>query len=245
MLCQTAIARILIVTILIVTAHAIKPFSVKNISSHFLYSSRSLAFILPDSMRSGFDQANQLALTLSNSLFSGDRIATTVVIAKKPDTFADITPEDIAEAEIAVKMAKVSLKRKLVAARSIKAFEPAPVMLPSIMSIALPVFHLSQECAHPKGIRSFRRDMFQLAPQRIRLIYEPKKSDCEKIKKKIEMVALIEETRKVLECEEGRTRKTQKEDYPASVPQERTSEIQDYSDEADELTQLSDSCSLP
>jgi hypothetical protein len=196
-------------------------------------------------MRSGFDQANQLALTLSNSLFSGDRTATTVVIAKKPDTFADITPEDVAKSEVAVKIARVSLKRKLIAERSIKTFEPVPVVLPAVMPIAVPVFHLSQECAHPKGIRSIRRYMFQLAPQRIRVIYEPKKSDCEKIKTtKIEMVALIEETRKKLksewakvECTEG-IKESREKDYPATEPQERSSEIQDFSNEADELTQF-------
>jgi hypothetical protein len=244
MLCQTAIARILIVITLIVTAHAIKPFSVKNISSHFLYSSRSLAFILPDSMRSGFDRANQLALTLSNSLFSGDRMASTVVIAKQPDTFADLPPEEIAKAEVPVKWAKVSLKRKLIVDRSIKTFEPVPVVLPAVMPISLPVFYLSQECAYQKGIRSFRRDMFPLTPQRIRLIYEPKKSDCEKLKKKIEMVALIEEARKKqkyewtkMECKDG-TKESKEKDYPATETQERSSDIQDFSNETDELTQF-------
>jgi hypothetical protein len=66
---RPAFARILLVITLIVTAHVIKPFSFKNVSTHLLYSSRSFAFVLPDSARSRFDHANQLAMTFSNTLF--------------------------------------------------------------------------------------------------------------------------------------------------------------------------------
>ncbi len=65
--------RILLVTTLIVTAHVIKPFSVKNITTHFLSSTRSFTFVLPDSTRAGFDHANQLAMTIGNSLFDDGR----------------------------------------------------------------------------------------------------------------------------------------------------------------------------
>ncbi len=73
---RPAVARILLVITLIVTAHAIKPFSFKNVSSHLLFSSRSLAFVLPDSARSRFDHANQLAMTFSNSLFENGQADT-------------------------------------------------------------------------------------------------------------------------------------------------------------------------
>ncbi len=63
-----AVARILLVSTLIVTAHAIKPFSVKNITTHLLYSTRSFAIILPGPVRSSFDHTNRLAMTLTNSL---------------------------------------------------------------------------------------------------------------------------------------------------------------------------------
>ena len=62
------ITRILLVITLIVTAHVIKPFSVRNVTTHLLYSTRSFAFVLPDSARDQFDRVNLLALNFSNSL---------------------------------------------------------------------------------------------------------------------------------------------------------------------------------
>jgi hypothetical protein len=74
-----AAVRMLLVIILIGTAHAIKPFSVTNFTNHLLHSSRSFDVILPDSDRTGLNYATLLALTLSNTFFSGarnDRIPT-------------------------------------------------------------------------------------------------------------------------------------------------------------------------
>jgi hypothetical protein len=70
-----AVARILLVITLIVTAHIIRPFSLKNVTTQLLYSTRSLAIILPDSARARFDHANQLAMTFSNSLFETGQTA--------------------------------------------------------------------------------------------------------------------------------------------------------------------------
>jgi hypothetical protein len=120
MLGQT-VARILLVITLIVTAHAIKPFSAKNVTSHLLYLSRSLAVILPDSARSGFDHANQLALTLSNSIFSDkqpglrwsdERSAGSGLMAtnRKPST--DITSD---ETGAPIKKPRASMKRQFIA----------------------------------------------------------------------------------------------------------------------------------
>jgi hypothetical protein len=120
-----AVARILLVITLIVTAHAIKPFSAKNITSHLLYLSRSLAVILPDSARSGFDQANQLALTLSDSLFSDKQTGLrwsdkrsegsgSMAINRKPAT--DITSY---ESGAPIKKARSSMKRQFIAVNSI------------------------------------------------------------------------------------------------------------------------------
>ncbi len=62
-------ARVLLIVVMIVAAHLIKPFSVRNITNHLLLSTRSFAFILPDSARDDFDHANYLARTLSKGLF--------------------------------------------------------------------------------------------------------------------------------------------------------------------------------
>jgi hypothetical protein len=123
MLGQT-VARILLVITLIVTAHAIKPFSAKNITSHLLYLSRSLAVILPDSARSGFDHANQLALTLSDSLFSdkqtgprwsNETSARSGSIAINPKPSTDITSNEIGAP---IKKARTSMRRQFIAVNS-------------------------------------------------------------------------------------------------------------------------------
>lgn len=67
-----AIARAFLILALIVTAHLIRPFSIKNVTQHLLYSARSFSFILPDQLREKFDHANHLAVNLSNSLFEAD-----------------------------------------------------------------------------------------------------------------------------------------------------------------------------
>jgi hypothetical protein len=63
------ILRASLVLALIITAHLIKPFSIKNVSQHLLYSARSFRFALPVQFRDRFDHANYLAVNLSNSLF--------------------------------------------------------------------------------------------------------------------------------------------------------------------------------
>ncbi len=67
-----AIIRAFLILALIVTAHLIKPFSVKNVTQHLLYSARSFSFVLPAQLREKFDHANYLAINLSNGLFEAD-----------------------------------------------------------------------------------------------------------------------------------------------------------------------------
>lgn len=65
----TIVIRVLLVVALLVTAHSIKPFSLKNIAQHIVISTRSFAIVLPEGTREGFDHANLLALSLSKILF--------------------------------------------------------------------------------------------------------------------------------------------------------------------------------
>jgi hypothetical protein len=69
----TIVIRTLLVIALICMAHTIKPFSVKSVSQHLLYSTRSFAFVLPEQTRASFDNASYLALSLSDSLFRENR----------------------------------------------------------------------------------------------------------------------------------------------------------------------------
>src|SRR5262245_37770508 len=67
-----AILRAFLILALIGTAHLIRPFSVKNVARHALYSARSFRFVLPAQLRDNFDHANYLAVNLSDGLFDAD-----------------------------------------------------------------------------------------------------------------------------------------------------------------------------
>jgi hypothetical protein len=67
-----AILRAFLILALIATAHLIRPFSVKNVARHALYSARSFRFVLPAQLRDKFDNANYLAVNLSDGLFDAD-----------------------------------------------------------------------------------------------------------------------------------------------------------------------------
>jgi len=67
-----AITRAFLILALVVTAHIIRPFSIKSVTQHLLYSTKSFRFVLPGQLRERFDHANYLAINLSNSLFEAD-----------------------------------------------------------------------------------------------------------------------------------------------------------------------------
>jgi hypothetical protein len=67
-----AIQRTLLVVALIVTAHALKPFSVGSVAYHLLRSANSFSFLLPDSALSSLEQADYLAAVLDSSLRQTD-----------------------------------------------------------------------------------------------------------------------------------------------------------------------------
>jgi len=67
-----AILRVFLILALVATAHLIRPFSIKNITRHTLYSARSFRFVLPAQLRDKFDHANYLAVNLSDGLFEAD-----------------------------------------------------------------------------------------------------------------------------------------------------------------------------
>src|SRR5262249_40287978 len=71
-----AITRAFLILALIVTAHIVKPFSVKSVTQHLLYSTRSFRLVLPVQLRDKFDRANYMAINLSDKLFeSGNGIS--------------------------------------------------------------------------------------------------------------------------------------------------------------------------
>jgi len=67
-----AILRVFLILALVATAHLIRPFSIKSITRHALYSARSFRFVLPAQLRDKFDHANYLAVNLSDGWFEAD-----------------------------------------------------------------------------------------------------------------------------------------------------------------------------
>src|SRR5262249_30909269 len=69
-----AITRAFLILALVVTAHIIRPFSIKSVTQHLLYSSKSFRFVLPAQLRERFDHVNYLAISLMIRLFVADDV---------------------------------------------------------------------------------------------------------------------------------------------------------------------------
>lgn len=67
-----AIQRTLLIVILIVTAHALKPFSVRSLTRHLLRSANSFSFMLPSSALCSLERADYLARVLDGTLHQND-----------------------------------------------------------------------------------------------------------------------------------------------------------------------------
>ncbi|QQS44958.1 MAG: hypothetical protein IPM66_13375 [Acidobacteriota bacterium] len=102
-----AVLRTLIVITLIVTAHTVRPFSVRNITSQLFSTAGTLKTILPDSAQAGFSNANLLATTLTRSWFDEN--------AEEPVWYGDVlarTTEEKGEpVAVPVKMSKAVIGR--------------------------------------------------------------------------------------------------------------------------------------
>ena len=63
-----AIQRMLVIALLLAAAHLVKPFSIQSVTTHFIHSANSFAFILPESAADSLQQANYLATMLDRSM---------------------------------------------------------------------------------------------------------------------------------------------------------------------------------
>jgi hypothetical protein len=148
------ILRAFLVLALIITAHLIRPFSVKNVTQHVLYSARSFRFALPAQWREKFDHANYLAVNLSNSVFEADegiRDFTRVITADL--AFSSIDAQPLEEVNKSATKQK-SLPKKSAPAKRINRTERKGLVEPPILS-SLVAFARSSE------IR-----LFELSPAR-------------------------------------------------------------------------------
>src|SRR5262245_44372181 len=189
-----AIVRAFLILALIGAAHIIKPFSIKSVTQHMLYSSRSFKFVLPVRLRDKFDHANYLAINLSNGLFEA---------GKGIQNFAKGTVADFAVAPIKVQpldeVNKSATKQKscpkksapakrvirterssapdLVA--SVNSDEIIPVELPP--APAIETTHILAPIVQPCVTRFFPARTISVAQARpIELVLALRKKDCDK-----------------------------------------------------------------
>jgi hypothetical protein len=114
-----AIMRAFLILALIVTAHLIRPFSIKNVTQHLLYSSRSFSFVLPAQLREKFDKANNLAINLSNGLFEADEGIRDFMREMAPDlAFMPINAQPLDEVNKSATKQKSCSKKSSPAKRS-------------------------------------------------------------------------------------------------------------------------------
>lgn len=212
-----AVTRAFIIFALIVTAHAIKPFSIKSVTQHLLYSTRSFKFVLPARMRDNFDHANYLAINLSNSLFEAgkgiqnfakDTVADFGLVAIKAQPLDEVNksatkqkpcPKKSAPAKRIIRTERSGASDLPSLVASVNSDEIMPVELPPALPIeaAPSITPFVQPCA----AKLFPARMITAAQPRpvefpIQVLVALRKSDCEKREAaKGAWFALIEETK--------------------------------------------------
>jgi hypothetical protein len=189
-----AVMRAFIIFALIVTAHAIKPFSIKSVTQHLLYSTRSFKFILPDRLQDNFDHANYLAINLSNSLFEvGEGIQNLTGDAASDFGLVAIKAQPLDEVNKSATKQKTCPKKSAPTKRVVKSDrnggveliagmnsdEILPVELPPAPEIAAtpviaPVVQLCATKLFPARLIAISQ------PSPIELLIALRRSDCEK-----------------------------------------------------------------
>jgi hypothetical protein len=134
------ILRAFLVLALIITAHLIKPFSIKNMTQHLLYSARSFRFALPAQLRDKFDHASYLAVNLSNSVFEADEGIRDFTGAITMDVaFMPINVQPLDEGAKSATKQKSSPKKSAPAKQVIRIDRRGPAeppILPSLIALA-------------------------------------------------------------------------------------------------------------
>jgi hypothetical protein len=192
------ILRAFLVLALIITANLIRPFSVKNVTQHVLYSARSFRFALPTQLREKFDHANYLAVNLSNSVFEADegiRDFTRVITGDL--AFSPIDVQSLEEVNKSATKQK-SLPKKSAPAKRINRIERKGAAEPPILSSLMAFAHSSEirlfELSPASAIEAHSAQFAPLCPTRplpvrinasapiraIEAALTPRKRDCEK-----------------------------------------------------------------
>jgi hypothetical protein len=203
------VIRTLLILALIVTAHAIKPFSIKSVTNHLLYSTRSFKFMLPIRLQDNFDHANYLAINLSNSIFDAGKFTGSYADAVDSDFGpVAINLEPLEEINRKATRSKSKSRQSAPAKRiirkdraeapdmiaSIDADEIAPVELPPVfeaipISLSLPQYAQPclKEAAAARSIANLKPKPIEVLPA-LRLIVA-----MDREKARLDMISLIEE----------------------------------------------------
>jgi len=192
------ILRAFLVLALVITAHLIKPFSIKNVTQHLLYSARSFRFALPAELREKFDHANYLAVNLSNSVFEADEgIRDFTRVMTRDLAFMPIDVKPLDEGAKSATKQKSSPKKSAPAKQVIridKRVPAEPPILPSLIALARMDEIRLVEFAHARMIETTVSPFIppcltKLIPARItvaapirsiEVALTPRKRDCEK-----------------------------------------------------------------
>jgi hypothetical protein len=192
------ILRAFLVLALVITAHLIKPFSIKNVTQHMLYSAKSFRFALPAQLRDKFDHANYMAINLSNSVFEADEgIRDFTRVMTRDLAFMPIDAQPLDERAKSATKKKSSSKNSAPAKQVIrigKRVPAEPPILPSLIALTHTDEIRLVEFAHVRMIETTVSPLIppcltKLIPARINatapirsieVALTPRKRDCEK-----------------------------------------------------------------
>ncbi len=155
-----AILRVLLVLALILTAHVLKPFSIRSIGNHVLGSARSLSFILPGETANGIKQVSYLAHALHTDWKTITEPATPAW------TESTVAKSGLMACEKQPKLATSRREKTLRARRPSVAHQPAVVAMHSAIAVPKEItIRLFLSASHQTVERTSK-----VAPQRLALI---------------------------------------------------------------------------
>jgi|GEM_PF-6679641 len=214
-----AIQRALLIITLIVTAHVLKPFSIRSMTKHLLHSANSFSLVLPDSALGSLEKADYLARVLDGSFHhtdwpkAGGWSSYTVAEAKLsvvPQHQGICKAVSIAPAAVATKRGSLAkstsprAKGREIACRVKAAPEPVVLDLPvshaieKTVALQLPVSDIAWVQAHSEAL-SKRAEALSKHIAARRLPPPPQTSKCEPPERlEVKLVVLSDEAQQRL-----------------------------------------------
>lgn len=203
-----AVIRTVFVIALMITAHAIKPFSLDNVTTQMLSTARSLSFVLPEAAVASIEHANFLAAALGvgahEAQDSSMKPLLGATLAQQVLADVQIAPEEVGQP---VKKGKI-VKRLAALKRAVRASQPelASIIATQAPVALLPVVPALDEAqlllARPV-IHAFTQSLpftvlHEVSAWSASLSFMSRQTDCEpRDAKSVRMVAIFEERGKL------------------------------------------------